>query len=244
MKSARYAAEDSAAEARELEGQLLEISDAEQRRIGHDLHDGLGQQLTGIALMTRRLEETLAADKVPAAQEASKICELAKGAIEWTRDLCRSLSPPSLDRAGLAHALSDLLANAEVIFHIHCELEQHGDTSTVKPPASVHLYRIAQEAISNAAHHGRAKQIMLQLDVSADSLVMQISDDGTGMQQSSPSTNGMGLRIMQYRARMIGASIEVCRAERCGTTVTCRYRFSKANHGNQHNQNQVAGLSR
>src|SRR5262249_38565298 len=126
MKWARLDALDSAEEARELEGELLEISEAEQRRIGHDLHDGLGQQLTGIALMTRRLQETLAALAHPAAKEANKICDLAKGAVEWTRDLCRSLSPPSLERSGLSQALRELTANAEVIFHVQCEFEQEG----------------------------------------------------------------------------------------------------------------------
>jgi len=246
MKRARVDAEDSAEEARELEGQLLEISEAEQRRIGHDLHDGLGQQLTGISLMTRRLQETLESLAIPAAAEASKICDLAKGAIEWTRDLCRSLSPPSLERAGLADALRELLAHAEVIFHVQCHFEQHGDATGIPLAASAHLYRIAQEAISNAVRHGAAKQIRLELDAS-DEMLMKIMDDGAGVETTPARGNGLGLRIMQYRAQMIGATIQVNRRPEGGTIVTCRYRRPELNHANQHSNQQqrpVASLSR
>lgn len=224
MKSARHAAEEYAAEAHELEGQLLEISEAEQRRLGHDLHDGLGQQLTGIALMTRRLQEMLTCVAPPAAEEASKVCALAKGAVEWTRDLCRSLSPPTLESAGLAGALHELAAHAEAMFHVECDFEQHGETNGVKLPASVHLYRIAQEAVSNAVRHGHAQQIRVRLENVGDTILMQIDDDGAGIEPPAPSTNGMGLKIMKYRARMIGAAIEVSRRAEGGTRVACRYR--------------------
>ena len=105
LKAAMQRAEDSAASARTLERQILEISDDEQRRIGHDLHDGLGQHLTGIALMTRRLEQRLANSNSAEAEEAAKLSALARTAVEWTHDLTRTLSPPALESAGLAEAL-------------------------------------------------------------------------------------------------------------------------------------------
>jgi signal transduction histidine kinase len=237
MKAARWDAEELATEAHELEGELLEISEAEQRRLGYDLHDGLGQQLTGIALMTRRLQETLATVAKPAADEAGRVCDLAKGAVEWTRDLCRSLSPHTLETAGLAQALRELAAHAEALFQVKCEYEQAGEIENVRLSASVHLYRIAQEAISNAVRHGHAKHIRLRLTGAGPVVTVEVIDDGTGIEPPAPSTNGMGLRIMRYRARMIGATIDVARRPEGGTTVTCRYqparnRVGAANNGN------------
>ena len=165
MREARQSAEQSAAEAHELEGQLLEISDAEQHRIGHDLHDGGGQQLTGIGLLSRRLQEMLAAENSPAANEASRICSLAKNAVEWTRvDLCHSLSPPTLESDGLPAALGDLAAHAENIFHVKCAFEQIGKAEAIDLASSVHFYRIAQEAISNARSRHGARQNMSVCD--------------------------------------------------------------------------------
>jgi signal transduction histidine kinase len=222
MRAARQNAEDSAAEAHELEGRLLEISDAEQQRIGHDLHDGLGQHLTGIGLLSRRLQEMLAADNSLAAGEASRICGLAKTAVEWTRDLCHSLSPPALESEGLPIALGELAAHAENIFHIKCVFEQIGEANVTDLISSRHFYRIAQEAISNAVRHGHAKYVRVRLDHSKGSAVLQVIDDGTGITQASESSDGMGLKIMRYRARMIGASINITPREGGGTIVICK----------------------
>src|SRR5262249_25636725 len=155
----------SEAEARQLERRILEIADEEQRRIGHDLHDGLGQHLTGIALMVRRLEQHLTASSSPDADEARRLSELTKTAVEWTHDLSRSLSPPVLESpGGLSEALRELAAHAETIFKIRCTFEQtDGSLPRVDLPTSVHLYRIAQEAISNAVRHGGAKTITVEL---------------------------------------------------------------------------------
>jgi signal transduction histidine kinase len=222
MREARQSAERSANEAHELEGQLLEISDAEQHRIGHDLHDGLGQQLTGIGLLSRRLEEMLASENSPAANEASRICSLAKNAVEWTRDLCHSLSPPTLESDGLPAALGDLAAHAENIFHVKCAFEQIGTAEAIDLASSVHFYRIAQEAISNAVRHGQAKHVRVRLDHSNGCAALQVSDDGAGIGQALESNDGMGLTIMRYRARMLGASIDIRRRDGGGTTVSCR----------------------
>lgn len=227
MKSAQLDAQDNAADAQELEGELLQISEAEQRRLGHDLHDGLGQQLTGISLMARRLQEMLPPTQ-PAGEEAARVCTLAKEAIEWTRDLCRSLAPATIETAGLESAIRELASHAEVIFHVRCEVEQHGEINGVSLVAGTHLYRIAQEAISNAVRHGHAKRILLRLENVSGKIVVQIIDDGSGIDAAQPSTNGMGLKIMRYRAQMIGATVEVSRRKEGGTIVTCAYR--PANH--------------
>ena len=225
MKSARILAEDNAAEAHELEGRLLQISEDEQRRIGHDLHDGLSQHLTGIGLLARRLEEVLADAASPAAQDASRLCDLAKTAVTLTRDLCRSLSPSMLESAGLAEALRGLAVHAEAIFHISCTFNQTGEPFSLDLPSNTHLYRIVQEAISNAVRHGHARHVWLRLVQSDRELTLQILDDGVGIRSATaaePSV-GLGLKIMRYRARMIGASMEVSPREGGGTVVTCRH---------------------
>jgi signal transduction histidine kinase len=231
LKSSRQRADDSATEARELERQILEISDAEQRRIGHDLHDGLGQHLTGIALMVRRLEHHLAAVSSPDTGEAHRLSELTKTAVEWTHDLCRSLSPPVLESAGgLPEALRELAANAETIFNIECTFAQNGAAlPAVDLASSVHLYRIAQEAISNAVRHGGARHVQIELRGTADAVAVRVADDGAGIETSKASEGeGMGLRIMRYRARMIGASIELTRRDGGGTLVSCVFNHDHA----------------
>jgi signal transduction histidine kinase len=135
-------------------------------------------------------------------------------------------------------ALRELLANAEAIFRVECAFESSGRTDAIKLAASTHLYRIAQEAISNATRHGHARHIWLQLRMDADRLTMRISDDGSGIESSAPSTNGMGLRIMQYRARMIDASIDVAARNEGGTTITCTYRPTESTYEHDQHINQ------
>jgi signal transduction histidine kinase len=235
LRAAHQRVQRASTEARVLERRILEISDEEQRRIGHDLHDGLGQQLTGIGLMTRHLEQRLTAANSPDSAIATKVSELAKDAVAWTHDLCRTLSPPALG-AGLDEALRELAANAESIFSIDCNFTPEGESSQVDVAASVHLYRIAQEAISNAVRHGKARNVKLLLEGLPSGLTMQIIDDGSGIVPESAPADGMGLRIMRYRARMIGATIEVKHRDAGGTAVICRYRsngdLKRENHGN------------
>jgi signal transduction histidine kinase len=230
LQSAREHAEQSEAEAHELERRILEISDEEQRRIGHDLHDGLGQHLTGIALMTRRLEQRLAASSSPHADDAAKVSQLAGQAVSWTHDLSRSLSPPALESAGLAEALRELAANAESLFGIQCTFEQIGELKLHDVSAADHLYRIAQEAISNAVRHGKAKVVRIRLEEAGDLLTVNVEDNGSGIDESKASADGMGLRIMRYRAGMIGATVDVRRRDAGGTVVTCRYEPSRASN--------------
>jgi len=236
LRLARERVEAGAAENRELERRILEIDDEEQRRIGHDLHDGLGQQLTGLAMMSKRLENRLSSANSPETSEAAKVSELAKNAVELAHDLCRTLSPPALESAGLAEALRELAANAESIFRIECTVDEPGG---IKPPpvgTGVHLYRIAQEAISNAVRHGKARHVEVRLRSTGGELLMQIADDGSGIDPTAASMNGMGLRIMRYRARMIGAQIEIRHRQLGGTEVLCRYDPDN-DHATQHRGN-------
>ncbi len=223
LQAAKRRAEDSALEARDLEKRILEIADAEHRRIGHDLHDGLGQHLTGIAFITKRLEQRLAADHSVFAEDAAKVYGLARTAVEWTHDLSRSLSPPVLEKEGLASALRELAANAERIFNITCVFNQEGDATFDDLQAGVHLYRIAQEAISNAVKHGKAGHVAMHLLSGERAVVMTIIDNGTGFERPASDADGMGLRIMRYRAKMIGATVDVEHPMAGGTAVICRH---------------------
>lgn len=241
LQAARHRAEESEADARELERRILEISDAEQRRIGHDLHDGLGQHLTGIALMTKQLEHRLTVENSTYAARADKILKLAEKAVEWTHDLSRSLSTPALETQGLTEALQELVTNAENLFGIECTYEQTGEVALRDLTATVHLFRIVQEAISNAVKHGQAKRVLVRLSRLGDDVSIQIADNGLGIEPAEEPQDGMGLRIMRYRARMIGAQIDVQhgngraenQGEQRGTLVTCRYQLPPGERSTQ-----------
>ncbi len=222
LNSARRRAEQNEAEARNLQKELLEITDTEQRRIGHDLHDGLGQHLTGIAFMSKLLEQRLAAKAVAETEDARKIAGLVNKAIGWTRDLARGLAPVDLDQEeGLALALKQLTEGTSELYGAPCRFEAVGDTHFRNPPVAIHLYRIAQEALNNAIKHARPKNIVVQLTRTPGEIRIAVEDDGKGFDPISIRTGGMGLRIMYYRAKMISGQLEVRRRLGGGMVVAC-----------------------
>jgi signal transduction histidine kinase len=222
LNSARRRAERNEAEARNLQKELLEITDTEQRRIGHDLHDGLGQHLTGIAFMSKLMEQRLTTKAVPEAEDARKIAGLVNKAIGWTRDLARGLAPVDLDQEeGLASALKQVAESAHELYGMPCRFEMSGDTHFRNPPVAIHLYRIAQEALNNAIKHAKARDIMVRLTRTPGVITISVEDDGKGFDPLSIQTGGMGLRIMRYRAKMINGNLEVRKRPGGGTVVAC-----------------------
>jgi signal transduction histidine kinase len=222
LNSARRRAEQNEAEARNLQKELLEITDTEQRRIGHDLHDGLGQHLTGIAFMSKLMEQRLTAKAVPEAEDARKIAGLVNKAIGWTRDLARGLAPVDLDQEeGLASALKQVAESTCELFGTPCRFEMTGEVHFRNPPVAIHLYRIAQEALNNAIKHARARQIVVRLTRNAGGITISVEDDGKGFDPLSIQTGGMGLRIMRYRAKMINGTLDVRKRVGGGTLVSC-----------------------
>lgn len=222
LNSARRRAEQNEAEARSLQKELLEITDTEQRRIGHDLHDGLGQHLTGIAFMSKLMEQRLTTKAVPEAEDARKIAGLVNKAIGWTRDLARGLAPVDLDQEeGLASALKQVAESSHELFGMPCRFEMSGDVHFRNPPVAIHLYRIAQEALNNAIKHARARDIVVRLTRTAGGITISVEDDGRGFDPLSIQTGGMGLRIMRYRAKMINGNLEVRKRSGGGTVVAC-----------------------
>ena len=209
-------------ERRELEREVLAIGDRERTRIGQDLHDDLGQQLTGIEFMCQTLEQTLRAKAVEEADSVGEISKLVRSAIAHTRRLARGLSPVILDPGGLVPALEELAEISARQFKIRCECHCPRRIEVEDEAAAGHLYRIAQEAIQNAMKHGRASAIDIGITKTPERLVLSVRDDGVGIPRKLPKKSGMGLRIMQYRAGLIGGSIVVQRNfEGRGTSVVC-----------------------
>ena len=212
---------------RSLEQEILRISDQERRRIGQDLHDGLGQMLTGIGLITKNLARTLAAQGHPGADDVTEVAELLKEADQQARGLSRGLMPVDLEAAGLSAALLRLAVNAERLFGIRCTFEEVGSVLVDDNSVATHLYRIAQEAVSNAVKHGRAEHVRISLASGRGRVRLRIQDDGLGFpEQLDEERRGMGVRIMHYRARVIGATLEIADGLDGGTTITCTLRYT------------------
>lgn len=218
-------------ERRRLEKELLKVTEQERRRIGQDLHDGLGQMLTGIGLLSQNLTRQLEKKNLDEAEDASEITELVKEADQYARDLARGLTPVDLDASGLSKALQRLVANAERLFDIECHYDEVGSPEIHNSTAATHLYRIAQEAVSNAVRHGKADTIKISLASGPEQIRLRIRDDGTGFpgedvegtdaERDDPESEGMGVRIMNYRARIIGGTLEISSNLGDGTVVTC-----------------------
>jgi PAS domain S-box-containing protein len=207
-----------------LEKTILEISAREQRRIGQDLHDGLGQHLTGIAFMSKVQEQRLMEKGWKTeARDAAKIVNLVNEAIHKTRELAHGLLPVLSDARGLMSAMQQLASEVEDLFGIRCEFQCEIPVLLHDDGVATHLYYIAREAVNNAIKHGRPRQIVLRLASAEKHGTLAIQDDGCGIGEIVSGNKGMGLQLMSYRARMIKGSIEVRRRETGGTLVTCLF---------------------
>jgi signal transduction histidine kinase len=214
----------------DLERRVLEIGEAERQRIGHDLHDGLGQLLTGIALLSESMAQRLQSGQMPEVAQAETVTRLVSEAIGNTRDLARNLAPLTLERDGLLAAMEELSENAPQLLGISCQWQHSGSEPKVDHNRALHLYRIAQEAVNNSVKHGRARKVTISLDVADHTLRLQVIDDGSGLSPKTVANPGLGLRIMRYRARMIDALLTVERAGSAGgTIVTCVCRDRESN---------------
>ncbi len=215
-------------ERRRLENEVLRISDQERRRIGQDLHDGLGQMLTGIGLISQNLARRLRGEHSPVAGEVEEITELVREADQQARSLARGLVPVELDAHGLAAAVQRLSTNAARLFGIECFFEEVGSIPLRDSTSAINLYRIAQEAVSNAVKHGRASSVRVTLASGRDQIRLRIQDNGVGFPETLDDDRGMGVRIMHYRARVIGAVLEIRNRPEGGTVITCTLPRSSA----------------
>jgi PAS domain S-box-containing protein len=213
-------------ERKHLEKAILDISAREQRRIGQDLHDGLGQHLTGIAFMAKVHEAKLAEQERSETEDAAKIVKLVNEAIHKTRELARGLLPVVSDSQGLMSALQLWAAEVEDLFGVSCRFQCETPVLIHDDTMATHLYHIAQEAVNNAIKHGDPRTILIQLTAEQGRGTLLIKDDGKGLAENRANTEGMGLHIMNYRAGVIGGALEVRRDSPRGTAVTCIFPVS------------------
>ena len=202
-----------------LEGQLLEISDREQQRLGQELHDGLCQHLTAVAFMARSVALRLKNHRVIEVKDIEKIAELVNDAASDTRNLSRALHRIDVDAAGLIDALRDLVDRE--IWRIPCRLEFKPSFHIQNDVAAGELYRIAREAVINANKHSQAREIVIRLERVENEMVLRVIDNGVGFPSEPKTKRGLGAHIMGYRARLIGARLEIDSPKEGGTRVSC-----------------------
>jgi len=206
-------------ERKRLEREILDVSSRERHAIGRDLHDGLGQELTGVSLMLRSLATHLERECPQSLERVNEIAEVVKQSVETARGLARGLLPVTTD-GGLPEALYALAdRNSEVYgLEVECRVEMAPDVKLSETTAS-HLYRIAQEALTNAVRHGSATAVTMNLKVTPARFQLRVADNGVGVGESRQSSGGMGLKIMKYRASMLGAMFEIVPNHPRGTVV-------------------------
>lgn len=207
-----------------LEREVLDASTLEQQRIGRDLHDGLGQELTGIAFLAGVLKQRLQQKKLPEAQAAAEITTLVNQAIEHARALVRGLCPVDLEADGLLRALEQLAESVSVTNRLRCQVVAAVPISIDDAAVATQVYYIAREAVNNAVKHAKAREIVIRLTPQGAEAVLTVEDDGVGLgERAGDGGDGRGLQIMPYRARMIGGSLEVSSRPGKGVLVTCRF---------------------
>lgn len=221
LKSTNTKLEAAIAERRRLEHELLEITEKERRRIALDLHDDLGQKLSGLALMTKGLELRLSKRKSSEAPEASKINTLVQQVLNHARDLAHDLATLEWQENDLPAALNSLATHAEGLFKVSCAFKSEGEIPPLESNVVSQLYKIAQEAVTNAIKHGKAKRVGITLANGSDQLVLTIQNNGLPFPDLKSQSTGMGLRIMNYRASLIGAALEIKGVGQSGTRVKC-----------------------
>ena len=203
-----------------LESEILEISDREQRRLGQDLHDSLCQHLAATAFMTRALAERVKSAKTVESAEIEKIAVLINEGVTEARMVARGLHPVQVDSAGLPMALMSLVNQKNGT--VPCRLEIDEEIRIHDPNVSQHLYRIAREAIINANKHAQAREIVVRMRSSGKQLELSVTDNGIGISKDARASTGLGgLHIMNYRARSIGARLEISSRKPRGTRVAC-----------------------
>ncbi|MFN7138177.1 MAG: ATP-binding protein [Limisphaerales bacterium] len=207
-----------------LEKQIAEVSDRERLRMGQDLHDGVCQQLVSTAFAASVLRQKLEEKGIQEAKSAEQIVDLLNDAITDARRLARGLYPVKLEVDGLTIALEELAENVEHMSEINCRFECDQPVSISDPVVATNLFRIAQEAVNNAIKHSQAKNIIIELEAVEEEVTLSVRDDGVGFSgKKAENGSGMGLHIMNYRARLIGASLDVRPSATGGTTVICSF---------------------
>jgi two-component system sensor kinase FixL len=204
-----------------LEKEILAISDDARRHMGFELHDGFGQLLGGIALKAKLVERALSDEHNVHAKDAGEVVRLLHEAMRQLRSIVSGLDLAQLESSGLVQALRELLRETESLFHVKCLFESNCAHWPLKAEANAHLYRLAQEAISNSVRHGEAREVRVRLHLENHVLCLSIQDDGKGFPIKTLSRQGMGLRSMELRTNACGGKLTIESSAQIGTTVTC-----------------------
>ncbi len=209
-------------ERRRLEAEVAGAAEAEQERLGQELHDGLGQELTGIAMMLDVLKMNLTKAAPKQASEAQRLGMMLRGSADKARQLAKGFYPVEIEKYGLLVALQELARRNQERFGMSCTVQAGEDAPAgLQDGRAIQLYRIAQEALHNAAKHAKAKNIFVSLTTQNGAWTLTVKDDGIGLPSDAQAANGMGLRIMRYRAHMIGGTLSVRNDKGGGVIVSC-----------------------
>lgn len=216
-----YAMETDITERRMLEKQILDASSEEARRIGNDLHDGIGQELTGLAMVADTLVTALARKSMPEVEIAEKMQAGVQRSLGQVRSLARGMNPVNVDAQGLMSALSEMSQRMNELYGVECEFRCERPVLLRDNQAATQLYRIAQEATTNAIKHGRSTRVVIELQQEHQQASLRVLDNGSGLPPHADTGQGMGLRIMRYRAGIIGGNLQIRAAAGGGTDVLC-----------------------
>ena len=222
LQMAVHALEAEIAGRRLLEREVLRISDYEQSRIGRDLHDGTCQNLASIAVLADVGLREMNREKQNAATSLKEISQIARQSIEEVRRLATGLFPVKIEQHGLEWALRELASDISARTNVDCSFTMPEPIAFADKNAAVQVYRIAQEAISNALRHGRAKNVSIELSKTDGNVRLVVQDDGIGLPEGEKE-KGLGLHTMEYRARLLGGSFEVGPAAERGTVIFCSF---------------------
>lgn len=208
-------------ERKRLEAEILEIAEDERRRIGFDLHDDLGQKLTGVSLMLKGLEARLRRQQNPGADDLARIHTLITEITEHTHNLARQFSSLSMQGSDLSDVLKELATNVKRLFDVTCAFSAKGTLPPISQNVTAQIYKIVQEAVSNAIKHGKARHVSIDIHARPEQLVVTVKNDGLPFTPPPATSKRMGLKIMDYRANTINATLNIEPAEKGGTLVTC-----------------------
>lgn len=201
----------------------LQAIEREKERLSHELHDGLGQHLTGIAFLAKALANRLGAREAPEAADAQQIAALTNQAISNTRALARGLRPVGPEDNAFAFAMSVLTRDVAMIYGIQCDFNADGTIQVASRMAAHHLYRIAQEAVHNAVKHGAGGKILVDLREDDDTIVLTIANRGT-LAAAVEAAEGIGIASMRNRAKLLGAKLDI---KQVGKEVSVRVALDK-----------------
>ncbi len=210
-------------ERKRLEREIIEIANREQQRIGSDLHDGLGQDLTGVALLLRGVAAQLRKEGSAACNDVEDVIALVNSAIDSTRALAKGLSPVGGERGGLTAALETLAARTTERYGVKVELHANvREPLRLSETSATHVYRIVQEALTNVIRHSCASEVAISLETTSGELHFRVEDNGRGFERPvADGADGLGLKIMRYRAQMLGGDLTLESGLNGGALVRC-----------------------